>query len=155
MDDLITSIRSKSGGGFDFTINWSNTGLNAFECEPPMIPVVCHFLVVFFHFLNKLTLFSPYLSLRSLIRLLSLFEYILEDSGSAENKEELLFSHDKLSLASILRPLHQVTKEMLIFLHLFLLVSICVHLPTPPSLYLHVDLQQCHLGKFLYNILLD
>ena len=27
--------------------------------------------------------------------------------------------------------------------------------PTPPSLYLHVDLQQCHLGKFLYNILLD
>ena len=45
----------------------------------------------------------------SLIRLLSLFEYILEDSGSAENKEILLFSHDKLSLASILRPLHQVT----------------------------------------------
>ena len=34
----------------------------------------------------------------SLIRLLSLFEYILEDSGSAENKEILLFSHDKLSL---------------------------------------------------------
>ena len=47
----------------------------------------------------------------SLIRLLSLFEYMLEDSGSAENKEILLFSHDKLSLASILRPLHQVTKE--------------------------------------------
>ena len=46
----------------------------------------------------------------TLIRLLSLFEYILEDSGSAENKEELLFSHDKLLLASILRPLHQVTK---------------------------------------------
>ena len=47
----------------------------------------------------------------SLIRLLSLFEYMLEDSGSAENKEILLlFSHDKLSLASILRPLHQVTK---------------------------------------------
>ena len=43
-----------------------------------------------------------------------MFEYILEDSGSAENKEELLFSHDKLSLASILRPLHQVTKEMLV-----------------------------------------
>ena len=39
---------------------------------------------------------------------------ILEDSGSAENKEELLFSHDKLLLASILRPLHQVTKEMLV-----------------------------------------
>ena len=36
---------------------------------------------------------------------------MLEDSGSAENKEILLFSHDKLSLASILRPLHQVTKE--------------------------------------------
>ena len=50
----------------------------------------------------------------SLIRLLSLFEYILEDSGSAENKEILLFSHDKLLLASILRPLHQVTKEMLV-----------------------------------------
>ena len=48
------------------------------------------------------------------IRLLSLFEYMLEDSGSAENKEILLFSHDKLSLASILRPLHQVTKEMLV-----------------------------------------
>ena len=45
----------------------------------------------------------------SLIRLLSLFEYMLEDSGSAENKEILLFSHDKLLLASILRPLHQVT----------------------------------------------
>ena len=43
-----------------------------------------------------------------LIRLLSLFEYMLEDSGNAENKEILLFSHDKLSLASILRPLHQV-----------------------------------------------
>ena len=40
----------------------------------------------------------------SLIRLLSLFEYILDESGSAENKVELLFSHDKLSLASILRP---------------------------------------------------
>ena len=39
---------------------------------------------------------------------------MLEDSGSAENKEILLFSHDKLSLASILRPLHQVTKEMLV-----------------------------------------
>ena len=25
---------------------------------------------------------------------------------------------------------------------------------TSPSLYLHLDLQQCHLGKFLYNILL-
>ena len=25
---------------------------------------------------------------------------------------------------------------------------------TPPSPYLHLDLQQCHLGKFLYNILL-
>ena len=32
--------------------------------------------------------------------------FLLEDSGSAENKEILLFSHDKLSLASILRPLH-------------------------------------------------
>ena len=41
-------------------------------------------------------------------------QYLLEDSGSAENKEELLFSHDKLLLASILRPLHQVTKEMLV-----------------------------------------
>ena len=48
------------------------------------------------------------LSILSLIRLLSLFEYMLEDSGSAENKEILLFSHDKLLLASILRPLHQV-----------------------------------------------
>ena len=51
---------------------------------------------------------------KQLNRLLSLFVYILEDSGSAENKEELLFSHDKLSLASILRLLHQVTKEMLV-----------------------------------------
>ena len=42
--------------------------------------------------------------------LLSLFEYILEDSGSAENKEKLLFLHDKLSLASILRPLHQASQ---------------------------------------------
>ena len=40
--------------------------------------------------------------------------YILEDSGSAENKEILLFSHDKLLLASILRLLYQVTKEMLV-----------------------------------------
>ena len=39
---------------------------------------------------------------------------IIDESGTAENKEELLFSHDKLSLASILRPLHQVTKEMLV-----------------------------------------
>ena len=39
---------------------------------------------------------------------------LLEDSGSAENKEIFLFSHDKLLLASILRPLHQVTKEMLV-----------------------------------------
>ena len=45
--------------------------------------------------------------------------------------------------------------DTIFFLQLFLLVSIRVHLPTPPSLYLHVDLQQCHLGKFLYNILLD
>ena len=50
----------------------------------------------------------------SFIRLLSLFKYILDESGSAGNKEELLFSHDKLSLASMLRPLHQVTKEMLV-----------------------------------------
>ena len=50
----------------------------------------------------------------SLIRLLSLFEYMLDESGTAENKVELLFSHDKLSLASILRPLHQVTEEMLV-----------------------------------------
>ena len=39
---------------------------------------------------------------------------IIDESGTAENKEELLFSHDKLSLASILRLLHQVTKEMLV-----------------------------------------
>ena len=45
--------------------------------------------------------------------------------------------------------------DTIVFSHLFLLVSIRVHPPTPPSLYLHVDLQQCHLGKFLYNILLD
>ena len=41
-------------------------------------------------------------------------EYVIDESGTAENKEELLFSHDKLLLASILRPLHQVTKEMLV-----------------------------------------
>ena len=40
--------------------------------------------------------------------------YILDESGTAENKEELLFSHDKLLLASIPRPLHQVTEEMLV-----------------------------------------
>ena len=39
---------------------------------------------------------------------------ILDESGTAENKVELLFSHDKLLLASILRPLHQVTEEMLV-----------------------------------------
>ena len=39
---------------------------------------------------------------------------IIDESGTAENKEELLFSHDKLLLASILRPLHQDTKEMLV-----------------------------------------
>ena len=39
---------------------------------------------------------------------------ILDESASAGNKEELLFSHEKLLLASILRPLHQVTKEMLV-----------------------------------------
>ena len=50
----------------------------------------------------------------SLIRLLSLFKYILDESGTAENKVEVLFSHDKLSQASILRPLHQVTGEMLV-----------------------------------------
>ena len=49
----------------------------------------------------------------SLIRLLSLFKYILDESGTAENKVEVLFSHDKLLLTSILRPLHQVTEEML------------------------------------------
>ena len=48
----------------------------------------------------------------SLIRLLSLFKYILDESGTAENKVEVLFSHDKLSLTSILRPLHQVTEEI-------------------------------------------
>ena len=49
-----------------------------------------------------------------LIRLLSLFKYILDESGTAENKVEVLFSHDKLLLASILRLLHQVTEEMLV-----------------------------------------
>ena len=39
---------------------------------------------------------------------------ILDESGTAENKVEVLFSHDKLLLASILRPLHQVTEEMLV-----------------------------------------
>ena len=49
-----------------------------------------------------------------LIRLLSLLKYILDESGTAENKVEVLFSHDKLLLASILRLLHQVTEEMLV-----------------------------------------
>ena len=88
---------------------------------------------------------------------------ILDESGTAENKVEVLFSHDKLSLTSTLRLLHQVTEEMLVHLGrgasyfsliFSTMVSICIHLPTPPSLYLHVDLQQHHLGKFLYNILL-
>ena len=43
--------------------------------------------------------------------------------------------------------------------HIFLtIIPIGKYMHTPPytpSLYLHVDLQQCHLGKFLYNILLD
>ena len=38
----------------------------------------------------------------------------LDESVTAENKVELLFSPDKLLLASILRPLHQVTEEMLV-----------------------------------------
>ena len=42
--------------------------------------------------------------------------------------------------------------DTIFFSQLFLLVSICIHPLHPPSLYLHVDLQQCHLGKFLYNI---
>ena len=52
--------------------------------------------------------------LLSLIRLLSLFVYILDESGTAENKVELLLTYDKLLLAFILRPLHQVTEEMLV-----------------------------------------
>ena len=44
----------------------------------------------------------------------SLHNKLLDESGTAENKEELLFSHDKLLLASILRPLHQVTEEILV-----------------------------------------
>ena len=39
---------------------------------------------------------------------------LLDESGTAENKVEVLFSHDKLLLASILRLLHQVTEEMLV-----------------------------------------
>ena len=43
--------------------------------------------------------------------------------------------------------------------HIFLtIIPIGKYMHTPPytpSLYLHVDLQQHHLGKFLYNILLD
>ena len=39
---------------------------------------------------------------------------MLDESGTAENKVELLFSHDKLLLASILRLPHQVTEEMLV-----------------------------------------
>ena len=39
---------------------------------------------------------------------------LLDESGTAENKVEVLFSHDKLLLTSILRPLHQVTEEMLV-----------------------------------------
>ena len=62
----------------------------------------------------KFTLCLTGLCIGSLIRLLSLFEYMLDESGTAENKVELLFSHDKLLLASILRPLHQVTEEMLV-----------------------------------------
>ena len=49
-----------------------------------------------------------------LLYFLNISWIIIDESGTAENKEELLFSHDKLLLASILRPLHQVTKEMLV-----------------------------------------
>ena len=45
---------------------------------------------------------------------LNRFFSLLDESGTAENKVEVLFSHDKLSLTSILRPLHQVTEEMLV-----------------------------------------
>ena len=45
-------------------------------------------------------------------------------------------------------------KEKYVSLLLSTMVGICIH-PQHPSLYLHVDLQQHHLGKFLYNILLD
>ena len=40
-------------GGFEFTTNWSYTGLYAFEREPPVIPVVCHFLCGNFPFSEK------------------------------------------------------------------------------------------------------
>ena len=54
-----------------------------------------------------------------------------------------------------LPAVHLCRGDTIFFSQLFLLVSICVHPLTPPSLYLHVDLQQHHLGKFLYNILLN
>ena len=45
---------------------------------------------------------------------LNMSDFTLDESGTAENKVELLFSYDKLSLASILRLFHQVTEEMLV-----------------------------------------
>ena len=50
MYDLITFSRSKKKGGFEFTTDWSYTGLYAFECEPPVIPVVHHLLSGIFPF---------------------------------------------------------------------------------------------------------
>ena len=42
------------------------------------------------HFLKVLTLFSPYLVLKILIRLLSLFVYIMNKTGTAVNKVKSL-----------------------------------------------------------------
>ena len=86
MDDLITFTRSKRGGCFEFTTDRSYTGLDTSEGKLPVIPVACHFLVMISHFLKDLTLFSPYLVFNSLIRLLSLFVYIMNKTGTAVNK---------------------------------------------------------------------
>ena len=60
------------------------------------------------------TLLDLVLHLIRCFQLPNMINSLIDESGTAENKEELLFSHDKLLLASILRPLHQVTKEMLV-----------------------------------------
>ena len=46
-------------GGFKFTTNWSYTGLDAFECDPPVIPVVRHLFGSNFLFSEKYNTVLP------------------------------------------------------------------------------------------------
>ena len=59
MDDLITSIGSKRGEDLSLQLTGSYTGLNAFEHEPPVIPVVHHFLSGIFPFPDQTNTVLP------------------------------------------------------------------------------------------------